>query len=128
MTRRAPFASLAFSLGLCAALLALCLRLMAPVGWMPVASGNGVIFTLCSGIGSEMPDVGTSGSPDTAEAHQAPCAFSGIGTPALPDLPPDVALAVFLVFIALGLAAVPRLHILAVGWLRPPLRGPPSRV
>ena len=127
MTRRDQTASIAYSLGLVAALLALCLRLMAPVGWMPVASGNGVVFTLCSGSGTETVALGKHGtpaSPETGAAH-GPCAFAGMGTPALPDVPPAVALQIFLLFIALGLAATARLHAPAPDWLRPPLRGPP---
>ena len=130
MTRREPTASLAFSLGLVAALLALCLRLMAPAGWMPAASGNGVMFTLCSGSGGAQVMFGKDGKPATPESaapHAGPCAFSGMGTPALPDLPPAAALQIFLIFIALGLAATPRLCLPATDWLRPPLRGPPRR-
>jgi hypothetical protein len=131
MTRRDQTASIAFSLGLVAALLALCLRLMAPVGWMPVASGNGVMFTLCSGSGEQQVALGKDGTPttpDSGSAHGGPCAFSGMGTPALPDVPPSVALQIFAIFIALGLAATQRLRLAAIAWLRPPLRGPPLRV
>jgi hypothetical protein len=129
MTRRDPTASIAFSLGLVAALLALCMRLMAPVGWMPVQSGNGVMFTLCSGSGDQVTfgKDGKPASPDSGTAHGGPCAFSGIGTPALPDLPPSVALQIFAIFIALGLAATRRPRLAAIAWLRPPLRGPPLR-
>jgi hypothetical protein len=129
MTRRDPTASIAFTLGLVAALLALCLRLMAPAGWMPVASGNGVMFTLCSGSGEQQTVFGKDGkpAPESGTAHAGPCAFSGMGTPALPDLPPAAALQIFALFIALGLAATPRLCLPATDWLRPPLRGPPRR-
>jgi hypothetical protein len=131
MIRREETASIAFSFGLVAALLALCLRLMAPVGWMPVQSGNGVMFTLCSGSGEQQVAFGKDGKPakpDSGGAHGGPCAFSGIGTPALPDLPPSVALEIFAIFIALGLAATQRPRLAATAWLRPPLRGPPLRV
>jgi hypothetical protein len=126
MSRRDPTASIAFSIGLFAALLALGLRLLAPAGWMPVATGNGIVFTLCSGSGEQQLVVGKAGKPAAPDAvHDGACAFSGIGTPALPDVPPAVALQIFLAFIALGLAAAPRLRLPAVNWLRPPLRGPP---
>ena len=127
MMSRQPPASLAFSIGLFAALLALGLRLLVPAGWMPVAVGNGITFTLCSGSGEQQVVVGKAGktAPDSGAAHEGPCAFSGIGTPALPDVPPAVALQIFLLFIALGLAATPQLRLSAISWLRPPLRGPP---
>lgn len=128
MTPRDPTASIAFSIGLFAALLALGLRLLVPAGWMPVATGNGIVFTLCSGSSEQQLVVGKAGkpaAPDSGTAHEGACAFSGIGTPALPDVPPAVALQIFLAFIALGLAASPRMRLPAVSWLRPPLRGPP---
>lgn len=131
MIRRDQNVSFAFSLGLVAALLALCLRLMAPVGWMPVASSNGVMFTLCSGSGEQQiafGNDGSSGKPDGSAGHGSPCAFSGMGTPPLPEVPPAVALQIFAIFIALGFAATERPRLAAVNWLRPPLRGPPPRV
>lgn len=129
MLARAPTATLAHSIGLAAAVLALWLRLLVPVGWMPVASVDGVVFTLCSGSGDQQVVVGKAGqAPDSGVSHDGPCAFSGLGSPALPELPPAVALQIFLLFIALGLAATPPLRLVAVSWLRPPLRGPPSRV
>ena len=127
--RRDQDAGLVFSLGLMAALLAVCLRLMAPVGWMPAASANGVIFTLCAVNGDQQIGTAKDGkpaAPDTASGHAGPCAFSGMGTPALADLPPAVALQIFALFLALGLAATPRLRLAAATWLRPPLRGPPT--
>jgi hypothetical protein len=130
MTRRDQTASIAFSIafsiGLVAALLALCLRLMAPVGWMPVVSGNGVMFTLCSGVGTQQMVAGKDAAPSSPDTSvdAGSCAFAGMGTPPLPDVPADVARAIFAVFIALGLAATP-LRLAAIAWLRPPLRGPP---
>jgi hypothetical protein len=65
-------------------------------------------------------------APDKS-ADAGSCAFAGMGTPALPDVPADVARAIFAVFIALGLAATQRPRLAAIAWLRPPLRGPPLR-
>lgn len=130
MSRPETTASFAFSLGLVAALLALCLRLMVPVGWMPIATPGGVTFTLCSGSGEQRVMFGKDAkpvAPDGSDRHGGPCAFSGMGTPALADVPPAAALQIFLLFLALGFAASPRPRLAAVNWLWPPLRGPPLR-
>ena len=129
MTRRNHPASIAYSIGLTAAMLALWLRLLVPMGWMPVATSNGVMFTLCSGNGAQVISVGKDGTPAPHDGAtlQGACAFSGVGPPALPDVPPAVAIAVFAVFMALGLAATADLRLPAISWLRPPLRGPPAR-
>lgn len=126
MIRRDQTATIAFSLGLVAALLALCVRLMVPVGWMPVASNSSVIFTLCSGNGVIHVSLGEHGAPAAPEggAADGTCAFSLLGTPALPDVPPAVAPQNLQIFIALGLAASACLRLAASNWLRPPVRGP----
>ena len=128
MTRQSSSVGFAFSIGLVAALFALSLRLMAPAGWMPVAAGNTIVLTLCSGNEQQIV-IGKDGkpAPDTGAAHQGLCAFSGNGTPALPDVQPAVTRAVPAIFIALIVAASPALLLPAIGWLRPPLRGPPLR-
>ena len=129
MSRPETTASFAFSLGLVAALLALCLRLMVPVGWMPIATPGGVTFTLCAVGAEHQTFVGKDAkpiAPDSGDKHGGPCAFSGMGTPALADVPPGVALQIFFVFLALGFAASPRPRLAAINWLRPPLRGPPT--
>jgi hypothetical protein len=129
MSRHNTRASILFSIGLFGALLSLCLRLMAPAGWMPMESANGIVLALCSGNGSQQASFGKDGSPapDSGDVQHGMCAFSGIGTPALPDVPPAVAIAIFAIFIALAMAATPVSRLPAISWLRPPLRGPPPR-
>ncbi len=125
---------MAVSLGVAAMLLAVLLRLMVPAGWMPVSTADGVMITLCSGNGSQQIAVGKHGqpvipapvTPANAETPAGPCAFSGLGTPALAAVPAAVALQIFL-FVALGVAASPRPRLAVANWLRPPLRGPPLR-
>lgn len=127
---RRALPSLALQIGLAASILALCLRLLAPAGWMPVATGSGIVMTLCSGSGvhqTVIVDFGKPAKPDTADKHAAPCAFSGMGTPALADLPPGLALPLLLLFIAVGLAPQHAPPVARAARLRPPLRGPPLR-
>lgn len=118
------------ALGLAAALLALCMRLMVPTGWMPVAAADGVMFTLCSGSGEQRTVFVAFDKPSTtdmADDHNGVCAFSGIGTPALPDASPSISLQIILLAAVLAMAATPNLHTSAKSRLRPPLRGPPAR-
>ena len=63
---------------------------------MPVASGNGVMFTLCSGSGGQQVGFGKDGTPanpDTGAAHAGPCAFvrHGHGRAVQPMAPAPVA-------------------------------------
>jgi hypothetical protein len=120
--------NLFFSVGLAAALLALCLRLIVPVGWMPVASVGSVTFTLCSGSGARQlpPELrGTPVAPDDGAAQDGGCAFVGMGAPALPDTPPALALLLFGLVLSLGFGWPSGSHRQIATWLRPPLRGPP---
>jgi hypothetical protein len=128
VSSRSASSSFGLQIGLAAALLALCLRLLAPVGWMPMATSNGIVMTLCSGAGNHqtvVADVGKPSKPDTADKHSAPCAFSGLGTPALADLPPALALPLLLLFIAVGRALQSAPPVTGALRLWPPLRGPP---
>jgi hypothetical protein len=114
-----------------AVFLALCLRVLAPAGWMPASDGHGIVMVLCSGSGTQQTivvDLDKPAKPDTADKHSAPCAFSGMGTPALAGLPPALAIPLLLMFIASGLALRPGSPSTGTVRLRPPLRGPPLLV
>jgi hypothetical protein len=110
-------------------LLALCLRLLVPLGWMPVASPTGVLFTLCSGSGEQrtvfVPTKARDHAPESAQDHAAPCAFSGISAPCWPSLPPVLPLRLLAPRAAPGLFALQTRPIAVTPRLRPPLRGPP---
>jgi hypothetical protein len=111
--------------------LALCLRLLAPTGWMPASDGHGIVMVLCSGSSTQQTvvvDLDKPAKPDTADKHAAPCAFSSMGTPALAGLPPALAIPLLLLFIGSGLAQRPASSSTGTVRLRPPLRGPPLLV
>ena len=112
------------SLGLAAALLALWIRLLMPVGWMPVASADHITYVMCGSSHSVKTVDGEAPVPKQNGSDH--CAFANM-TPALADSP--VLLVLPVVMPALILGSLPRLHQRGqmLAWLRPPLRGPPAR-
>lgn len=62
-------------------LLALSVRLVVPTGFMPVATGYGIIVSLCSGSGPAeiFVDLGKNGSAPRHSAADSPCSFAGFG-------------------------------------------------
>lgn len=117
--------------GRVAALLALALfvRALVPTGWMPVATAQGMAFTLCPS--QDAPPAAMAAHHGGAEHGKAmlpdhPCAFAGLGlsadvpppilaVPLAPVLPDFVAPPVLGVGVGRGLAAPP-----------PPATGPPT--
>jgi hypothetical protein len=103
------------------ALLALFIRAVVPTGFMPVVQEGRLVLDICSGYGAakiELP--GKAPKPQPAE-H---CAFAGLGTPLIPEMPfafAAIVAAVSLIFLPGRQAPVLR----AAARLRPPLRGPP---
>lgn len=117
----------ACALGLMA--LALMLRMLVPVGWMPATDGRSI--TLCTGMGAVQAWIAADGTvhekaPQPAGKAEQPCVFAGLGAAiVLPDLAGPIApVATPLAFappitavvaIGRGLAAPP-----------PPPTGPPA--
>lgn len=118
-------------------LVALCVKMLVPAGFMPTVGANGTMtVSICTGTGPQtvvitMPGMGAhdvagggDGMSDHAKA-QMPCAFSGLGLATLAAVDP-VMLAIAIAFVlATGFAAVPLLPHAAPAHLWPPLRGPP---
>lgn len=75
---------LALALGL-----ALALRILVPPGFMPVATAQGMVVQLCSGLDLAVELAGGSPASDKHEAADRPCVFAaGLDHGALPVLPP----------------------------------------
>jgi len=112
------------SFGLTAALLALWLRLLMPVGWMPVASADRITYVMCGSSHSVKAVDGEAPVPKQNGSDH--CAFANM-TPALAGSPVLLVLPVMIPALVLG--SLPGLRQLGqmLAWLRPPLRGPPAR-
>jgi hypothetical protein len=131
MHRRAPFLPLVLNeIALGVALLALVLLAAMPRGWMPTAiDGEGVRLVICSAAGNREAAIpGMPAAPASDAATMAPCAFAGLGAPAL--LPPVAALGALPTAVAFawaGIAAPARLLTLRPR-LSPPSRAPPTSI
>ena len=130
MPHRLPFLPLILNeLALAIALMALVLMAAAPRGWMPVAvDGGGVQLVICASTGTQSADIpGMPKAPDSSTSNM-PCAFAGLGTPALE--PPGAAalpLPSAISFAWAGIAAPTRLLALRPR-LSPPSRAPPTPI
>ncbi len=116
---------------------ALLVRLVVPAGFMPVFDHGTISIVLCTGYGPQtvqldMPGMNMSGDGHKPDNHHdktdTPCPFSGLTAPVLSGADPIV-LAAAILFIMLLVSRVPvREPVRAYYRLRPPLRGPPSRI
>lgn len=104
---------------------ALFMRAFLPQGYMPERTEGGALTVRVCGSGHllQIP-TGKDEVPPRFERAEPPCAFAGLGTPALPpfagfDLPVPGSVAE-----SFAVAAAPPLPATAA-WLRPPARGPP---
>lgn len=113
---------------------ALAARLLIPGGFMPQVTSGALALILCpdvvpaQAVTTAMPGMHhDTGTGDGGEARaDMPCAFAGLGAPALGSadapLPAAAVLFAFLVVVLLGAARVPPAP---PPRLRPPLRAPP---
>ena len=116
--------------------LALLMKLAVPAGFMPDTTGGEIRLVLCSGYGPEQ--MATMAMPMPGDAHHhddqrgpdhkmAPCGFFGHAAGAMAMADPIV-LALALIFIVATVFRRPeRRQTIAPPFLRPPLRGPPTR-
>ena len=123
--------------------LALCMKVLLPVGYMLSSSLDGsstrvLTLALCHTGSEDGPTVanvtvpvdgqakgdgkGTSGKAD------GQCAYSSLSMSAVGGASPALLALAFAIILALGLAPARRLPFGRIAYLRPPLRGPPSFV
>lgn len=114
--------------GVFAATLAILLfvRMLAPTGFMPVASAQGVIVTLCSGE-SAVVDLGQPKAPRKHDAAEAPCAFASLAASvAAPDIAPFPFRPIAASALQFG-GSIADLVIHRLAAPPPPALGPPAR-
>ncbi len=100
-------------------LAALWLRALVPAGWMPVASADGVVLTLCSGD-----TVRHDSHGPVSPGHEAPCAFAGIA-PLLAAAAPAIMPPALLALVVPARLGDPGVRIAPPRAARPPPQGPP---
>ncbi|WP_174286421.1 hypothetical protein [Sphingomonas bacterium] len=112
--------------------LTLCMKLVVPVGFMPLLSNDRVVLTICDGMvpateHAAMHDMhGHHHGHDGPTKPDAPCPFAGLSAPVLGGTDPvQLAVALAAILIA-GLFAATSARLQTAGHLRPPLRGPPN--
>lgn len=115
---------LAIALAVCA----LAIKAAVPAGYMIGQQGTVLTVEICAdasrGALTKQIVVPASGKTEMAKAQQT-CPFGTLGHGALAGVDP-VLLALAIAFIlALGFAAAPAVQLERIGFLRPPLRGPP---
>ncbi|MET0250691.1 MAG: DUF2946 family protein [Novosphingobium sp.] len=115
-------------------LAALMMRVLVPVGFMPVIDHGAVTIILCP---SAVPQVQTHGMEMPGSAHhsdgkhsgksEAPCVFSGLSAPALSGADAVLLVAALLFAMMVATRTPDRRPFARAPRLRPPLRGPPVR-
>jgi hypothetical protein len=122
-------------LALVLVLLALAARALLPAGYMIAPAGEHLLtVTICSdpsGAPKQMriaiADKDQTGSDQSGSGGKAqPCAFSGLGHPALGGIDPVLLAGALAFILLLGLAPLRAPPARDIAFLRPPLRGPPS--
>lgn len=113
----------------------LLLKLLVPSGYMIESDHSRITITICSGVAPatmtmDMPgvhrDVPEHGKPQDHGKAEMPCAFSGLSAASLGAIDPIQLAALIAFVLAIGLSPAMLPAIIRPGYLRPPLRGPPT--
>ena len=120
------------------AVLALCMTILAPAGFMPVMIDGAITIQLCPGKtaaaapgampGTVMPDHDGDhgGSPRPHQTSDTPCAFSGVFSPSTGAIDPVMFAVATAAVLALAFRLAERPPAAAEPRLRPPSRAPPT--
>lgn len=113
-------------------MVALLMRLLVPVGFMPEVSAGKITIALCTGHGPAVIEMTVPGSghhdPGKGAKPDMPCPFGSTSSVGLTGADP-ILLAIAIAFImALSLRPVAITRVADAPHLRPPLRGPPLTV
>ncbi len=119
---------------------ALLMKAVVPAGFMPAMTAAGMTVVPCSGMTTvstpalAMPGMvhhampaHPTGQEQAPAKPDAPCAFAGLTTPGLGGADMVLPALAFAVLVAAALLFPPIARITRLAFLRPPLRGPPTR-
>lgn len=114
--------------------LALVMKVLIPVGFMPMVADGQMVVRMCSSTGPmtmvmAIPGLerGKADRGGHHDKHEQPCTFAGLSAPSLAAADPIVLALAILFVLAMGVRALPAWPAAALPFLRPPLRGPPAR-
>lgn len=119
-------------------LVALCMKLLVPSGFMPMLMDGRITIQLCPGkapaaASTMMPGMsmadhggGHDKAPSPRENPEMPCAFAGLATPLTGAVDPVVLAVAIATMLALAFRLPVRLPTTAAPRLRPPSRAPPA--
>lgn len=111
------------------AIVALAIKMMVPIGYMPGTAANGIAITVCNGMSAET--FGSSIQPGTHKQHDdsrgehPPCPFASLGLLSTVAIDPPLLIAANRFVIRSGLWPSHSPDTAVPAFLRPPLRGPP---
>jgi len=113
-------------------MIALLMRLLVPVGFMPEVSAGKITIALCTGHGPTVIEMNVPGAGHHDQGNNAkpdmPCPFGSTSSVGLTGADP-ILLAIAIAFImALSLRPAAITRLADAPHLRPPLRGPPLTV
>lgn len=120
----------ALALGLVA--LALVMKVLVPVGFMPVAMGKAISVAICDGHGDARTTTIALPGSDDGESRMAKaakvCPFSVLSVASLGGIDAAFAAALLLFILAIGFMPSTLPSLRRVAFLTPPSCGPPARV
>lgn len=112
---------------------ALLMKVLVPPGYMASVSAGSITIEMCSGSGPRkmvMAIPGMTHHPEEKGKHGKPgmpCAFSGLSAPSLAAIDPLLLTLAIALIITTIFRVTKAQVVIAPAFLRPPLRGPPTR-